>query len=178
MFESLYSFAQASSGDNVFTSLGIDWKILIFQTIGFLVLVFVIAKWVMPPLLKAVDSRQQKIEEATKAAAEAEQNAKKSEESTQKKLDEARKQAADIVATAKKEANAMAEAAEKRAEQRAETIVANAREQIEKDVIAAKKVLHNETIELVALATEKVVSKKVSQSLDNQTISEALKEVR
>ena len=178
MLKSLYSFAEASSGDSVFTSIGIDWKILIFQGVAFLVLVFVIAKWVMPPLVKAVDDRQKKIEEATKAATEAEKNAKKAEESTQSKLDEARKQAAEIVATAKQEANALTEAAEQKAEQRAEAIVTNAREQIEKDVIAAKKALHNETIELVALATEKVVGKVVDKSLDNKTISEALNEVR
>ncbi len=43
---------------------------------------------------------------------------------------------------------------------------------------AAKKALHNETVELVARATEKVVGKTVDAKLDNAVIEESLKESR
>ena len=57
-------------------------------------------------------------------------------------------------------------------------MVAAAQSEIAKEVIAAKKALHNETVELVARATEKVVGKTVDAKLDNVVIEESLKESR
>lgn len=173
----LTNFASTeSAGGDVFTSLGINGQMLLLQTIAFLILVFVLAKWVFPPLMKAVDDRQEAIEAGTKAAEAAEQKAAEAQEEVQKLLKEARVEAKDIVATAKDEANAMVATSEEKAKSRAEKIVKDAHDQLEKDVIAARKALHNDTIELVALATEKVVGKTVSESVDKKIITESIKE--
>jgi len=42
-------------------------------------------------------------------------------------------------------------------------------------VLAAKNALHNEMVELVTMATEKVVGKVVSNDIDNTIITDALK---
>ena len=165
----------AAQGD-VFSALGIDWQMLIFQGIAFLILLFVLAKWVFPPLMKAVDNRQEAIEAGAKAAAAAEEKAAEAEEQLQKLLKEARTEAKEIVATAKDEANAMIADSESKAKSRADKIVKDAHDQLEKDVIAARKALHNDTIELVAAATEKVVGKSVSKDVDKKIIAEAVKE--
>lgn len=164
-----------ASGD-VFTSLGINGQMLLLQTIAFLVLVFVLSKWVFPVLIKAVDDRQEAIEAGAKAAEAAEQKAAEAQEEVQKLLKEARAEAKDIVATAKDEANAMIADSETKAKSRADKIVKDAHDQLEKDVIAARKALHNDTIDLVALATEKVVGKAVSDNVDKKLITEAVKE--
>lgn len=166
----------ASGGDSIFTSLGIDGQMLLFQVVAFLILVFILSKWVFPPLLKAVDDRQEAIEAGVKAAEAAEKKAEEAQEELQKLLKEARAEAKDIVATAKDEANAMIADADTKAKSRAEKIVKDAHDQLEKDVIAARKALHNDTIDLVALATEKVVGKAVSENVDKKIITEAVKE--
>ena len=52
-------FAESSSASgNVFIALGIDWRLLILQIIAFLILVWLLAKFVYPWLLKQVDERQ------------------------------------------------------------------------------------------------------------------------
>lgn len=169
--------AEASSG-NIFEALGIDWKMLIFQILGFVVLVWLLGKFVYPILLKSVDARQAEIEASTKAATEAEKKAAKAEADIEKLMKQARKDASSIVSTAREEANAALEAAETKAKTRADAIVTSAQEEIQKDVIAAKKALHNETIDLVALATEKVVGKTVSSKVDDSIIANAVKEVK
>ncbi len=178
MTNTLYNFAATEHGDSgdIFTSLGIDGQMLLFQAVAFLILVFVLGKWVFPILMKAVDDRQEAIEAGQKAAEEAEKKAAEAEEQLQKLLKEARAEAKDIVATAKDEANAMIATSEEKAKSRAEKIVRDAHDQLEKDVIAARKALHNDTIELVALATEKVVGKTVSESVDKKIIANAVKE--
>lgn len=178
MINTLQNFAtteKSSSGD-IFTSLGINGQMLLFQSVAFLILVFILSKWVFPVLMKAVDDRQAAIEAGAKAAEQAEKRAAEAEEQVQKLLKEARSEAKDIVATAKDEATAMVANSEEKAKLRADKIVKDAHEQIEKDVIAARKLLHNDTIELVALATEKVVGKSVNETVDRKIIAETVKE--
>jgi F-type H+-transporting ATPase subunit b len=171
----LQQFAESSSGD-VFSALGIDGQMLLIQGAAFLVLIFVLAKWVFPVLMKAVDDRQEAIEAAGKAAEAAEAKAEQAQEDVANALKEARTEAKDIVATAKDEATAMIADSEAKAKSRADKIVKDAHDQLEKDVIAARKTLHNDTLELVALATEKVVGKTVNKDIDKKIIASAVKE--
>lgn len=172
----LAQFGEAAPSGDLFGALGIDWQMLLFQVIGFLILVWLMSRYVYPVLIKQVDKRQALIEESTKAAVEAEKNAVKAEEKIKAMLDTARKEAADIVSTAKNESTQMVADAENKAQENAERIVASAHESIDKDIIAAKKALHNETLELVALATEKVVGKTVDAKVDSKIVESALKE--
>jgi F-type H+-transporting ATPase subunit b len=161
---------------DLFTSLGIDWKMLILQLIAFVLLVFALGKWVYPWLMKSVDERQQKIEAANKAAEEAKNAAEKAEENMDALLADARKQAADIVATARLESSNVVSAAEEKARTTADRIIADAHAQLDKDIVAAQKALHDQTLELVGLATEKVIGKTNSKAIDNNLIAEVLKE--
>ena len=174
----LYTFAatEPAQGGSVFTMLGIDMGTLIFQIIAFLILVFVLGKWVYPVFINIIDKRQAAIDEGLKAAHEAQAQASESEAEIARLLKEARAEASDIVTTAKEEASLLVQNAETKAKDKSQAIVDSAKDQIEKEVIAAKKALHNETIDLVALATEKVVGKVVSKQVDAKLVSEALKE--
>lgn len=169
--------AAAPSGD-LFSALGIDWKMLVFQLVAFVVLVWLLGKFVYPSLMKAVDKRQADIEASAVAADTARQQADKTKEEVEKLLKQARRDASDIMATAKEEAVATVEAADAKAKTRADHIVAEAHEQLQKDIVAARKALHNETLELVALATEKVVGKTVNAKVDKEVIAASVKETK
>ena len=168
--------AATSGKSDIFSTLGIDWRLLVLQIVAFLILVWLLGKFVYPWLMKSVDERQAKIEESVKAAELAEQKAESAQEEVAKLLKEARAEAKDIVTTAKDEAAAMVADAEGKAKTRSEKIVKDAHDQLSKDVIAARKALHNDTIELVALATEKIVGKTVNDSIDKKIIADAVKE--
>lgn len=174
----LTQFATTESSNNVFVALGIDWKMLILQIIAFVILVALLGKYVYPWLMKSVDERQDAIEAGAKAAEEAKEKAEKAERDVEKLMSQARKDAKDIVSTAKDEATAAVAAAESKATNRANKIVENAHDQIEKDVVAAKKALHNETIELVASATETILGQKVDSKADQTLVAQAVKEAK
>jgi len=173
MTGTFYNFAEAASG-NMFTSLGIDWKMLILQGVAFVIFVVVMAKWVMPPLVKAVDDREKRIADAVNAATKAEAKAEKAEADVEKALRQARKDAADILATAHDEAAAALAKAHDKAKADAEHIVKNAHDQLQKDIMAARDALRKDTVELVALATEKVVGTAVTKSVDKKLIETSL----
>ncbi|MET0979798.1 MAG: F0F1 ATP synthase subunit B [Candidatus Saccharimonadales bacterium] len=172
-----FASTEAASTD-VFGALGIDFSMLIFQAVAFLILIWVMGKFVYPTLIKVVDDRQAKIEASTAAATEAEKKAVEAKDATEKLMKQARKEASEIVTTAKEEAAAVLELSETKSKERAERIVADAHAQIDKDIVAAKKALHNETLELVALATEQVIGKTVSPKVDSAVISAAIKGVK
>ena len=170
----LASAPEANGG--IVEALGIDWRLLILQIIAFLVLVVVLGKFVYPWLMKSVDERQENIEAAAKAASKAQEAAAESQAETAKLLNEARKEASDIIATAKLEATEMKNSTESKAKATAEKIVAEAQVQLQKDVEAAKRDLHNETLELVSLATEKVVKGALTKTANEKVIAESLSE--
>lgn len=174
----LGQFAAETAGksDDIFVALGIDWRLLILQIIAFLLLVVLLGKFVYPWLMKSVDQRKSDIEAASKAAAKAQEAVAKNQEEIAELLHKARKEAAEIVDTAKLESAELVAASEKIARTSAEQIVADAHAQIDKDVANVKKELYNETLELVAVATGKVVGSSLSAKADRELIAAAVKE--
>lgn len=177
MVQSLYIFAaETTTEGDIFSAIGIDWKMLILQIIAFLLLVWLLGKFVYPWLMKSVDDRQAKIEQAAKMATEAQAEAAKSEEKIEQMMEKARKEAAEIVETARQESAAALSDSEDKARSQAERIVAEAHEQIDKDVIAAKKALYNETLDLVANATGKLTGTVIDSKKNEAIITKAVKE--
>lgn len=179
MTELLTQFASAEAGSgNLFSALGIDWQMLIFQIIAFVVLVFLLGKFVFPILMKSVDDRQAKIDEGTRAADEAGKKAHQAEAKIEATLKKARGEAAEIVTTAKNEATQMIEKAEAGAKTRAERIVAEAHEELQKDVLAARKTLEKDTIMFVKKAAGLAVSSVADDKLDTALIKKSVEEAK
>lgn len=177
----IYQFAETEAeavSPDLLSSIGIDVQLLVIQTVAFLVLLWVLSKFVYPVLSKMLETREAAIKQSAKAAEEAEQKADETKAEMTRLLDEARQQAGKIMAAAKAEATSVVEASDAAAHQRAERIVADAHAQIEKDVTSARKALRDETINLVALATEKVVGKTVTPDVDKKVIASAIKDAQ
>ena len=171
-----FAAAQAAEQDSIFGALGIDWRLLILQIVAFAILVWLLGKFVYPHLINAIDKREQMINDSVKAAHEAEENAEKTQAEIEKLFAEARSESSAIVATAQQEAAALVKEAEDRSKKRADQIIADARQQLDQDVMKARKALRQETADLVALATEKIVREKVDSKKDQELIAAAIKE--
>ncbi len=175
----LHQFATESTAETgLFAALGIDWRLLILQIIAFLLLVVVLGKFVYPWLMKQVDERQANIEAAQQAAVEAKKAAESNKEHVAELLDIARKEAAEIVETAKLESAELLKRSESKAHRAAQRIADEAKSQLDKDVTAARQSLRDETVELVALATEKIIGAELSAGVDNKRIVKTLEEAR
>lgn len=177
MVSSIFTSFAAESGDgNIMSALGIDVKLLIMQLIAFLLLVWALNKWVFPIFFKIVDKRQAQIDESNRAAIEASKHAEAAQAETERLLKKARQEAKDIVVTAREEASSLVSDAEAKSRQQAEYMLADARDQLAKEVVAAKKALHNETVDLVMAATGKVLEGAVDAPIDKAVVAKALKE--
>jgi F-type H+-transporting ATPase subunit b len=172
----LLTFAATAAGQeqNLFTALGIDWRMMLEKGLAFLLLVIVLAKFVYPPLMRAVDGRREQIELGLREAKESQEALARAEAKASEVIAEARKEADEILARTQQDANTLLAEAEEKAKARAEQIVADAHTQLEADVRKAREALKAETVELVAAATEKVVDEKLDTRKDAQLITKIL----
>lgn len=168
--------AGEAASPGLLQALGIDAKLLIEQALAFLILVAILGKFVYPALIKAIDARRDQIEAGQKEAKEAAEALTKAETKVNDMLVDARKEADEIIARSHKESSAMVADAEEKAKTRADQIVKDARAQLETDIAKARQALKKDTIELVAMATEKVVKEKLDEQKDANLIKSALGE--
>lgn len=169
---------QASQSASILDTLGIDFKLLAFQIIAFLLLVAALSKWVFPVFIKIIDKRQAAIEQSNKAAVDASKHAQAAQADIAQMLKDAKAEAAGIVGIAKDEANDLLLRAESKSKAHAQAIVDAAKADIEKEIVTAKKDLRNQMVELVAVATEKVAGEKLNAQADEALIRRALEDVK
>lgn len=167
-----------SANPSIFEALGLNWTLLIEQAIAFLILVWILGKFVYPVLIKSIDTRREQIEAGLKEAQESRVALEKAEAKVDEVLAQARADADAILARSHQEAGVMVAEAEAKAKQHAEQIVHDARLQLETDVRKAREQLKADMISLVATATEHVIDEKLDNKKDASLISKALKQER
>lgn len=181
MKEILTQFAAAEAHAekaDLFGSLGIDWKMLVLQTIAFLILLAILRKFVYPPLLAMLDKREKDMRAAENAAKLARDNADKAEKMTNELMRKARAEANEIVKAARDEASKVVDEAAEKANLKADSIIKSAHDEIAKEVETAKKELHNSTIDLIADATGRVLGQKIDAKSDAKLIADSVKEAK
>ena len=142
----LLHFAEAEHAESadLFGTLGIEWTALILQIVSFAILVFILAKFIYPPIAAMLDRHDKKIEDAMKAAKEAQEQASESEAKTAAILEKSRREAEQIVESAKKESAEIIIKAEEDASIRANAIVSNARAGLEREIEQARTEIRKE----------------------------------
>lgn len=168
--------AAASGGGlaSLFNALGLNLQALILNTAAFLVVCWILGKWVFPPLIKALDAKKDELEAATRLENEAKLSLEKAESKAEAVVKEARVSADEILAAAKADATEQIESARVKAQAQGERLVAEAHEQLSRDVLAARAELKSETARLVAEATGAVLNEKLDSEHDRALIGRSL----
>lgn len=158
----------------LFTALGINLQSFTFFLIAFLVTVWVVGKWVFPPLNKALDAKREELLAAARHEDESKKALEKAEKSADELLIKARSSADEIIATAHADAAAQIDAARLKATEQTERIIGEAREQLGRDVQAARRELKSDTAKLVASAAESILNEKLDSKNDAALIGRSL----
>jgi len=166
----------STNSPGLFEALGINWKLLVEQAVAFLILVGVLAKFVYPALIKAIDDRRDQIEAGLQEAKESQEALERAEAKADELLAQARKDADELLSRSHQEAAVMVAQAEDKAKLRADQIVQDAREQLETDIAKARQALKAETVKLVAAATEHIIGEKLDDRKDAHLIKTAMQE--
>jgi F-type H+-transporting ATPase subunit b len=166
----------AESGGGSFLvspSLGL----MIWTLIAFFVTMFILRRYALPEIQKALDKRQRAIEDSIDASERTRVEADRLLSEYRERLKDARQQAEEIVTRARAagdvhEQDSLAEAKRKREEMMEDT-----RRDIEQETKRAIQQIRNEVADLTVLATEKVTRKTLNEDDQRRLVEEALGEL-
>jgi F-type H+-transporting ATPase subunit b len=134
------------------------------QSIVFLILAWVVAKFVWPPVVGALDARAKKIAEGLAAADQGKQAMAAAEKRVQVELASARDEGAKRVADAEKRAQMVADEIKTNAQAEADRIIAQARAEAEQQVTKAREELRSQVATLAVKGAEQILKREVNAS--------------
>lgn len=134
---------------------------LIAQALAFAGLIWLIATFVWPPLLKAIEERQQKIAEGLAAADNATRNLAQADAKVAEELKAARAKANEIIEQAHQRANQLIDAAKADAVAEGQRQRALAEAEIEAAANRAKEDLRKQVSQLAVSGAEKLLKREI-----------------
>ncbi|MGB1111703.1 MAG: F0F1 ATP synthase subunit B [Schleiferiaceae bacterium] len=158
-----------------------DFSIGLFfwQSLVFLLLIFLLRKYAWKPILNAVNEREQSIEGALKAAEKARQEMESLQASNEAILKEAREERERILKEARDMKNNIVAEAKETAAAEADKTVAAAKAAIEAEKAAAVAELKNQAAVLSIEVAEKVLGQELSaENKQAAMISKMIDEVK
>jgi F-type H+-transporting ATPase subunit b len=155
----------------------IDWKILVGQTVNFLILFFLMKKLVFPRFFSILEERQKTIEKEKRTIEELEEKKKEIEIEKERILNQAKEKAELILREAKEKAKKKEREILEMAEKEKEKIIEEARKTGEEEIERMKKEFLEKNIETVLVIAEKFLEKKIDPEKDKRIILSLLKEL-
>lgn len=145
---------------------------IIAQALAFAGLIWLIASKIWPPLLKAIEERQQKIAEGLAAADRSQENLARAEEQVAELLRDARAKANQIIDQAHARANQLVEQARQEAIAEAEQQKALAQAEIQAASFRAKEELRREVATLAVAGAEKLILRQIDGNAQKALLDE------
>lgn len=136
---------------------------LIGQIISFAIFTWFCMKYVWPPLIKAMEERQNKLAAGLQDAEKAQDALKSAEERAEERMKEAKGQAAALIEQANRRAAQIVDEAKDQAKSEGERLKAQAATEIEQEFNRAKEQLRSELSALIVTGAEKVLGSSVDQ---------------
>jgi len=134
---------------------------LVMQAVAFFAFILFTAKFVWPPLIRAIETRQRQISEGLQAGEQGRQNLATAEKRIGAMLDEAKQKAAEIVAQGEKFRAETVDAARTEAQAEKDRIVASGRSEIEQELTRAKEQLRNQVADLAVAGAARILKREV-----------------
>jgi F-type H+-transporting ATPase subunit b len=134
---------------------------LVAQAVAFALLIWFTMKFVWPPLLRAIETRQKQIADGLAEAERGRSSLADAQKQTDVLIREARAHAQEIVAAAEKAASQRIEESKLQAKTEGERIVAAAHAQVQQEVQSAKQQLREQVAQLAVAGAEKILRREV-----------------
>lgn len=134
---------------------------MIAQAITFFVFILFCAKFVWPPLTRAIEARQKAIADGLAAAERGKLDLDDAARRTAEMLREARQHTQDILAQADKRAGQIVEEGRTAAKNEGERIVAGAKAEIDQEISRAREMLRSQVAALAVAGAEQILKREV-----------------
>jgi F-type H+-transporting ATPase subunit b len=134
---------------------------LLSQAAAFAIFIWFTAKFIWPPLLRAIETRQKQVADGLAAAERGRQDLENAGKRAADVLREARGQAQELLAQADRRASQLVEEAKAQAKIEGDRIIAGAKAEIDREVFRAKETLRAQVAALAVQGAEKILRREV-----------------
>lgn len=159
------------------SKIGFDWQVALANTINFLIVFFILKKFVFPPVKKMIEDRQRIINEGLDKAKAAETRLQEIDVIGKNTLKEAKQEASKIILAADKRAVDMDSELQKNIEKKRKEAADLIRADFQKQKEHAQHQVFEEAVMLVKKVIEKTVESD-SDSIDEKLIKKAVAAVK
>jgi F-type H+-transporting ATPase subunit b len=144
---------------------------LLAQAVSFALLIWFTVKFVWPPLLNAVETRQKQIADGLAAGERGRHELELASKRASEELHVAKEKASAIIAQAEKRAAEIIEEAKSNAKVEGDRILAGAKAEIEQEVNRAKEGLRQQVSELAIAGAEKILRREIDAKAHSDMLS-------
>jgi F-type H+-transporting ATPase subunit b len=161
-----------------FTAFGVDLPKLIFQIVNFLLLLYLLNRFLFKRVLQILDERTARIRKGLEDAEAAKRDRELAQAEREAALDEARKEAQAMLARANKIAEDTRSEILDKARSESEALIARAREEITAEKDKAMAELRGQVADLALDAAGKLVRSQMSGDTQRRLVDDFLAEVQ
>ena len=149
-------------------------SLIFWEIITFLILLFLLWRYVYPPIRDQIRRRQSEIDRAIDEAQKTRAEARELLAEYRRQIEEARGESRRILEEGRKQAEAQRERAKREAREEGERIIQRAREEIGRERDTALRELRREVAEMVILTSERIIGQELDRDGHERLISDAL----
>ena len=154
--------------------LGINGWNFAVQMIAFLIFVYLLWRFAVGPIVKVLDSRQDKISESLMAAERMQQELRESAAKNEEVMAQARREAQEVLNTARSNADQIVTRANEQAAASADEFLNRAQETLRQETAQARQLLRQEVADLAVNAAGKILRKEISADDQRKLVEETL----
>lgn len=162
---------------DILNTLGINFKSIIIQGVGFLILLFILKKFLFGKISAMIKARTDEVKNTYEKTEKDRAAAERLMLEYQKKLAETEAEAARRVQEAINEGNRISEEMIKRAKEEVDQIRVKAQEGIEQERKKALTEIRNQVVTLSILASSKIIQQSISQKTAEKLVDDFIEEI-
>ena len=159
--------------------LTVSYGTMIWMSIAFFVVLFLLKKFAWGPILKAIGEREDHIEESLQMASRVKKEMQELQSSNEQLLQDSRSERDNMLKEARATKDDIINEAKTIASEEANKMIDSAKEAIENEKMAALSTLKNEVGKLSLEIAEKVIRERLSDDAkQNELVTKLLSEVK
>lgn len=149
-------------------------SLIFWEIVTFLLLLFLLYRYVYPPIKDQIRKRQSEIEEAIDEAEKTRAEARELLAEYRRQIEEARGEGRKILDESRKQGEAMRERVKAEAREEGDRIIQRTREEIERERESALREVRDEISGMIIQASSQVIDRELDSNEHERLIEEAL----
>lgn len=166
---------EAAANPGLLGTFGVSGTLFVAQLVNFIIVVFVLWRWVFKPLVANMQARTEKIEACLVDAKQLETAKKEFESWKAEQMRQAQAEASSIVNTAAETAEGVKAKILADATREQEQLIARTKQQLEQEREQTISTIKSQAASLITNATEKIIRQKLTSKADETLINDTVK---